>query len=354
VHYFEAKSSARCKDYFSSAHLELTYRCGYNCVHCYCKGMEKRFPELPGRQVIRILDKLYRQGCVWLTLSGGDPLAHPDFWSIYRYAKSRGFLVTILTSAYSLTKKQISELSRFPPYSIEVTVNGITPRTYEKVTRVKGSFARAMSNIRALKENNITILIKSNCLKENKAEICRIKKWVNGFLGSPGEGKYYFSYDPLVLPRLDGDPCVYRHRLGLRGLDRVRKQDCEMEEEYREYISDEMPDGDRPVDALYRCNSWKSRCIIGPSGRVKFCLFSDKFSFDALRTPLVPGIERMHKQILRQRFRTDSPCRNCGIRWICASCPAVAYLETGDEEKPVEYFCRMAKDAAGKTRKAHE
>ena len=275
---------------------------------------------------------------------------HPDFWDIYRYAKNRGFLVTILTNAYGLTKDNIRTLSNFPPYSIEVTVNGITASTYEKITRVKGSFDKSMSNIRALKRGNVSLSVKSNCLKENKNEICRVKHWVDGFLGSPRDDKYYFAYDQVLMPKLDGDTSVCRHRLAPEELRRVIRQDGQVEEEYCEYIKDEFPLNERPADALYRCNSWMDRCIVGPSGLAKFCLFSERFSFNVLREPLASGIKRMRKSILRQRFKSKSPCRTCDIRSICFSCPAVAYLETGNEEKPVEYFCQMAKYTAGKTR----
>jgi radical SAM protein with 4Fe4S-binding SPASM domain len=351
VFYFQTRVS-RKRTFPTTAQLELTYRCNYNCVHCYCKGLDQSRKELPGQEFIKILDKLYRSGCVWLTLTGGDPLVHPDFWNIYRYAKSRGFLITLLTNAYGLTGDDIRLLSRFPPYAIDITVNGITASTYEKVTRVKGSFVKAMSNIRALKRGNITISIKSNCLKENKNEICRVKRWVDGFLGSPKDGTYYFAYDPVLFPKLDGDTSVCSHRLDLDELRRVRRQDGDIEAEYCKYMADEFPSENRSRDALYRCNTWKEQVFINPSGRLKFCSLTDKFSFDALKEPLAAGVKRMHRSVWRQRFKTRSPCRTCGIRGFCSSCPAAAYLETGDEEKPVEYFCRMAHYTAGRAQPA--
>src|SRR4029453_11941729 len=59
-----------------NVHLELTYRCNEQCVHCYCvvepgREQEVRRHELTLDEIRRLLDELADMGALYLTLSGG-------------------------------------------------------------------------------------------------------------------------------------------------------------------------------------------------------------------------------------------------------------------------------------------
>lgn len=131
-------------------HFELTYRCNLNCVYCYCLGQGDKGKELGIDEVKKILDDLKRQGCLQLTLSGGEPLVREDFLEIYAHAKKNGFLTSIFTNGQLFNKEIIKYLVKAPPHSIEITLNGISESTYENITRVKGSFPRVIENIKIL------------------------------------------------------------------------------------------------------------------------------------------------------------------------------------------------------------
>jgi len=324
-----------------SAQLELTYRCGLECVHCYCKGLENKGKELSTGEWKKILDDLVKEGIVYLTFTGGDPLAREDFLELYAYAREKAFLTSIFTNAQSLTSECLDHLSKSPPYSIEVTLNGITQGTYESITQVSGSFAKATENIRKIKEENIPLFLKVNCLKQNKHEVGLIKAFVDKFLG--GEpGKFHFKYDPMVYPRLNGDKTPCKYRLSFDELSEIRKQDPDIWEEYQKGLHSEQSELKRDRKFLYGCNSWESQFFIDPFGRLKFCEFSDKFSVDLKKTPLRAGYYSIVPQVLGAKFTTDSKCVDCSLRPLCYHCPGRAYLETGNEESPVDYYCEMA------------
>ena len=86
------------------AQIELTYRCNLNCVHCYCVEEDKG-KELGTKEVKIILDDLKKEGCLWLALSGGEPLMRKDFLEIYAYAQKKGFLITLFTNGQLFNKK---------------------------------------------------------------------------------------------------------------------------------------------------------------------------------------------------------------------------------------------------------
>jgi MoaA/NifB/PqqE/SkfB family radical SAM enzyme len=53
----------------------------------------------------KILDNIQKEGCLWLTFSGGEPLVRKDFLEIYAYAKNKGFMITLFTNGQRFTKR---------------------------------------------------------------------------------------------------------------------------------------------------------------------------------------------------------------------------------------------------------
>ena len=105
-----------------SGQIELTYRCNLDCVQCYCDGMEYggsrsqvvgnryQVEELKIKEWKRILDEIHKEGCLFITFTGGDPLVREDFIELYSYAKEKGFVISIFTNAYGFSDETIDYL----------------------------------------------------------------------------------------------------------------------------------------------------------------------------------------------------------------------------------------------------
>jgi radical SAM protein with 4Fe4S-binding SPASM domain len=326
--------------------LELTYRCDYHCRHCYCIGSENIGRELTTAEVKNILDEIHAAGCLRLTLTGGDPLIRPDFKEIYAYARQKGFIITILTNGYRLNRQLIDYFAKYPPLSIDITVNSLKPRIYAKITGFSSNaLARVLSNILYASRKGLAMIIKTNCFKENLKEIAKIKRWAHNLPGKSKENLYNFRYDTIIFPRLNGDTSPCRLRLNQKELNEVHRLDPDIKKEHQEYLKKDLPSGKIPRQFLYFCTAFKSQFIINPFGRLKICENTDKFGVDLCKVSFKQGFYKEFPKLTRERFKTNSICRKCRIRETCYSCPATAFLETGDEEKPVKYFCRLAHNA---------
>ena len=335
-----AKMCDRKRQFPINGQLELTYRCNLNCIHCYCKEMENKGKELNTKQWKKIIDELQKEGCLDLCFTGGDPLIRKDFLEIYAYAKAKGFLITILTNGTLFTKKLISYLQKSPPFSIEITLNGITEATYERITQIPGSFDKVMDIIDKLSKKNFHLVLKSNCLKENKDQIGKVKAFTHQLFG---RDKKRFKYGPFIFPRLNGDKAPCDHRLSPEELLKIRHSDSDMWQEYKKDLCEALPKLKREKDYLYHCNSWMTNFFITPYGRLKFCALTDNFSTDLKKEKFREGFYNIFPRLLYEKFKTKSECRNCRLRPVCYQCPGRAYLETGDEEAPVQYYCKLAK-----------
>ncbi len=162
--------------------IDLTSRCNFRCVHCYVRSNDGK-RELALGEVERIFDELAAAGCLWLLITGGEPLLRLDFREIYLLAKKRGFLVNLFTNASLVTEEIAAMLSEWPPFAVEVTLYGASAETYERVTGVPGSFQRCLDGINLLKHNNVRLRFKTMLLRINRHELGQMMKMAQGLGG---------------------------------------------------------------------------------------------------------------------------------------------------------------------------
>jgi len=76
-----------------SGSLDLTHRCNLRCLHCYTGDHSSDMPvtDMDTRRILSLLDEICDAGCLYLLLTGGEPLLRKDFPEIYRYAKEKVF-----------------------------------------------------------------------------------------------------------------------------------------------------------------------------------------------------------------------------------------------------------------------
>lgn len=249
---------------------EITCRCNLRCVMCYtdCFNRPDMIQnELSTDEILRIMDELAAAGCAELCLTGGEPLAHPDFWDIYEHAKASGFLVTIFTNGTLITEEVADRLAALPPLRIEISMHGLTEHTFEEITQGRGSFQRCMRAIRLLLDRNVALVLKTTAMTVNQDEILAIKRYVNS-LGSVG-----YRLGEVLRPTLDGSDAPQRLALSESVRLRLKQQDPELwAETCQKQSQDPGP-----------CESGKRRFHIDAYGRLQLCSSNRQMSYD-LRT----------------------------------------------------------------------
>ncbi len=334
-----------------SFELEITPRCGNDCVHCYINrpihDETAKNRELSLEEIERIAGEAVELGAVWCLVTGGDPLVRKDFSEIYLTLKRKGLMTSVFTSATLLQPDHVSLFKSYPPRHLEVSVYGVTRETYERVTRKAGSFQRFRKNLDALSRAGVPIRLKTMALTSNLSEFEAISK----FCRERTSG--LFRYDPMLHLRVDGDRERNREIRAQRlppeviiALERSdsSRMEC-LERGYDTYIVPEVPAGDSR--RLIQCGAGINGFYVGWDGMFQLCgsLRHPDCLYDlrtgnvkyALRewVPRVRGIESTDERYLER-------CHRCPIVNLCAWCPAHAYLETGRLDRPVNYFCEVA------------
>ena len=311
---------------------ELTSNCNLNCLHCYMVS-DPTQEELSFPEVKNILSQLQQEGCLYLCFSGGEPLLREDFLDIYIEAKNKGFLITVFTNGTLVTKEIADIFKKLPPRRIEITLNGITQETYEKITQVAGSFEKVMQGIKLIKERKLPLTIKSNGMILNKHEILDIKQWVQN-LGMP------YRFDSILMPQIDGSkkPCALRLRP--EEIVKIEYKDQDMIKQNKKILKKDSKRNNQE-----KCAAGEISFHIDSYGNLRLC--------GKLRQPYLNLRQHFFKEafynflspLAKKINNTLSPnCQNCKISRLCRICPARSMLEEGCLDAPIEYFCRVAEE----------
>ena len=321
--------------------LELTYRCNLDCVQCYCNlpanDQKARSRELSLAEIRDIFDRMAEEGCLWLLLTGGEPLLRPDFLEVYEHAKKAGMLVTLFTNGTLVSAEVADYLAEWPPRKVEITLHGVTRETFEIVTRVPGSYNRCMRGIELFLERDLPLSLKTTVTKLNLHELWDTKEYVEG-LGIE------HRFDALLIPRFDGSKHPYEVRLTPEELVQLDMADGERWQELGRLGEDLW--GVVRGDDLYVCGAGERSFHIDPYGRLGLCSINRAHTYDLRQGSFRVGWAEFIPGVRSSRIGQVVRCRTCPAIALCGQCAAWSYLEHRDLKTPVEYVCAVGRARA--------
>lgn len=130
-------------------YIEPTNVCNYRCVHCVHDGALTRKPgymdmdiykrRLDEIEHLRLHSKIQFTGV-------GEPLLHPKWDEIIRYAADKGFFTLMNSNASLLTPVNCERLIASGLDYLHVSIDGLTKSTYESIRR-GGNFERVVKSL---------------------------------------------------------------------------------------------------------------------------------------------------------------------------------------------------------------
>lgn len=333
--------------------LEITARCNNDCGHCYinlpAEDREAMTNELSLEEIREISDEALSMGALWCLISGGEPLLRKDFPGIYFHLRKKGFLISLFTNATLITKEHIEIFKKHPPRDIEVTVYGATKETYERVTRVPGSFDAFKRGLTLLFDNNIRVRLKAMVMKSNVHEMAAITKFCRE------KTKDFFRFDASLLFRYDRDPernrKIRKERLTAREITALDRDDFQRFHALNKECGAMLAPETRRLfsNRIFQCGAGRDSFCVSYDGRFRLCssLCHPDCEYDLKKGTLSYAWLNFAPRI--RELRTDrkdflETCGVCPLFDLCSWCPAHAALETGELDAPVKYFCDMARE----------
>src|SRR5512138_2924073 len=259
--------------------FEITARCDLDCRHCAVNRPEAdkaaRKRELSAGEIGRLAGEAAALGAKACRITGGEPLLRKDLFDVYQAVLSKGLLTSICTNAARVTDELVHFLRKFPPRFVEVPIFGASRETFERVTRVPGSFPAFKKGLDRLLRGRITVRLRIMALRSNKHEIPAMADFGRAF------AKGGFEIAPHLDLRYDRDEdrnvYIRAERLSPREIVRLERSGPESLGPVlaacaglaREGLSadDEFPERRR----LFSCGAGGPELVVDAAGRLRPC-----------------------------------------------------------------------------------
>jgi len=316
-----------------SLQWHITQACDLHCRHCYDRSNYKSL-SLP--QEIAILDDLARFCAAHnvhgqVTFTGGNPLLHPHFATLYQEAAKRGFTTAILGNP--TTREEIERLQAIQPLAFyQVSLEGLAE--HNDYMRGSGHFEKILGFLALLRELGVFSMVMLTLTRDNMdqvlplAELLRHRTDLFTFnrLSLVGEGANLAAVDPEKYPdflrayaeAVGTNPCLGRKDNLLNILYHGQKQPlfggctgcgCGAAFNFITVLAD---------GAVHACRKFPS-----PLGNI-----------------LENSLDAIYHSAAAARYRGGATeCQQCAIRPVCGGCLAVAHSHGLDVFRQKDPYC---------------
>jgi len=262
--------------------VSITDRCNYKCVYCRTGEVGAQYPELRIDEYLRLIRLFVNLGISKVRLTGGEPLLRHGLidmvkeLSAWRTLNGEPLDLALTTNGHLLAE-MAAPLKAAGLNRVTVSMDAVDAPTFEKITRVPGSFETVLNGVRAAKAAGLTPL-KINCVLLRGFNDDQVEGFAR-FAREEGVVVRFIEFMPLEEGRLWTPEIVVTlkeivERIG-RVLPLVQMPPREASETARRYTFEDSI-GEigiiAPVSQAF-CGAC-SRVRLTSDGKIRTCLFS--------------------------------------------------------------------------------
>lgn len=330
--------------------MELLPLCNLNCDMCFVRlsrgEMEARGRMRTGAEWLALGRQMAAAGTLFLLLTGGEPLLHPDFREIYLGLKQMGMILTINTNATLIDEDWADFFAAHKPRRINITLYGAGDEAYEKLCHHPGAFSKVVRAVRLLRQRGVDVKLASSITPTNARDIPRMLRIAEELdvpmrmdtYMMPGSRERSCAFDNSN--RLEPEAAARARITALRGemgeamFAQYRAQALERVDNFQSRQPEPMP---------VSCHAGKCSFTVNWQGQLRPCVIMTEPAVDVFETGFEPGWKQISEAFGRVRY--CGKCAACRLRHLCRTCAAAALLETGDYLGTPDYLCRYAAES---------
>lgn len=320
-----------------TAGIELLPDCNFRCIHCYAASDRcSESKTMTTEEIYKMIDILVEHDCLELYFTGGECLSHKDFFDIYKYAKKKGILVSVLTNGSLISQKHIDLWLEYPPELVSISLYGASEETYERITGSRKGYNQVMNAIALLQKNNIHFELKIIGMRQNYDDILEMRK----FIRDCGQVNSILAWDIRPMNNGDCEPIICR-------VTPEQSMKIELQDPERKAFLDRLAfDKSRTTKTerqkggyLYPCAAGYQFVFITHDGHMQSCVKAVDPRYDLLHGNFDEGWKYLGDEYVEAKASENFKCLNCDKFRYCGQCSAAFKSEMGNPEIPVPFYC---------------
>lgn len=335
----------------------ITKACNFRCVHCYENAGKKEPDELTAEQIHAGIDKLADFGVTSIAFSGGEPSIHPNILEFIQHATDRGMYVSMATNGFKTgNMKRAKEFADAGLQFVQISLDGINPKTHNDFRRVPHSWERAVESIKNFKELGVFVEVSTTVTQNNIDEVPEMIDFMRDL-----NVDWYMLYNFIPtgcaseVTELDLTP---EQRFDLLKTIYVENKKGDMQilstaPQFADVVTSIQTDDDNMVpthffnpeytnpamkelaDFVGGCGAGRFYMSVEPNGEMFPCVFFPHDDILRLGNIQDTDMEDMWKNNevllkLRNKDILEGHCGECDSKYICGGCRARAYTYNGD------------------------
>ncbi|MBR5020789.1 MAG: radical SAM protein [Oscillospiraceae bacterium] len=330
-----------------SGAMELLPLCNLNCKMCYVRlsrgEMEAIGRLRTGAEWLALGAEMARAGVLFLQLTGGEPLLHPDFREIYMGLKKLGMILTVNTNGTLIDEDWADFFAANKPRRLNITLYGGSRETYERQCGSADGFDRVVKAVGLLRERNVDVKFSASLTPQVRAdleEMGRIARELDVPLHvdpymTPASRERHRPFDEQS--RLSPEDAADASLNFLRAVKSAEEFEASRQAvlaQIDSFVQEPL------VPAISGCLAGRCAFTVSWLGRLQPCEILTEPAVHVFETGFEAGWNQVRDAFADVRYCAD--CSACRLRPLCSTCPAACMEETGDYMKKPEYLCRYA------------
>ncbi|HUF05371.1 MAG TPA: radical SAM protein [Aridibacter sp.] len=111
-------------------HIVPMRRCNLSCT--YCNEYDKTSDPVPIETMFGRIDKLAEFGTSVVTISGGEPMMHPEIYEIIARIRQHGMIAGLISNGYYFQPKKIEKLNIAGLDYLQISIDNVIPDEVSK------------------------------------------------------------------------------------------------------------------------------------------------------------------------------------------------------------------------------
>jgi radical SAM protein with 4Fe4S-binding SPASM domain len=319
------------------AQYEICDNCNQHCFFCYNVWREEkeRLKPINKQKKIEVIKKIIELEVFGLIISGGEPLIVSYLEELINIANDAKIETTIITNGLLLSQERCKKLKKVGLKGIQISLHSCDEAEHDKITGVKGSFQKTITNIKHAIDIFGSDFININMVATKKTcgRIYETARFLRN-MGVVNFSASSFSYSGLgkkvenITPNKSDFNILFNQILeakkdfGISTLISGAFPLCALDMKIDKNVTEMLGN---------ICDAGITQIVIGPNGDLRPCVsynvkLGNILDDDAIRI----WNENQFLKNLRQLEHVPDACSDCNYLIFCyGGCRASAYEYTG-------------------------